>query len=88
MEVVIEQEKLSGVANLGHAPTLHHNRPPCLEVHLIDICRQLYGQQIEVYFHQFIRTERRFHSSQELKDQISKDIAFAKQIASHPTRKP
>jgi riboflavin kinase/FMN adenylyltransferase len=78
VQVVVQGNIFPAVANLGHAPTLHMNRPPCLEVHLIDTICDLYGQEIEVFFHQFIRPEQRFKNSFELKEQIKKDIIFSK----------
>lgn len=63
-----------GVANLGQAPTLHANRPPLLEVHLLDYEGNLYAKEIEVYFLKFLRDEKRFDSIEALKTQIEKDI--------------
>lgn len=78
VKVAFQQTVYPAVANLGYAPTLHQNRPACLEVHLIDTRLNLYDQEIEVYFHHFIRAERRFNNSVELKAQIENDVAFAK----------
>jgi riboflavin kinase / FMN adenylyltransferase len=76
--VKIGQEVIPAVANLGHAPTLHVGRPPCLEVHLIDDFRNLYGQELEVFFKRYLRAEKRFETIEALKAQIQKDIAIAK----------
>ena len=72
--VKIKDETYSAVANLGHAPTLHQDRPTCLEVHLIDTHKELYDQHIEVLFLKYLRPEKRFPSPEALKLQIAEDI--------------
>lgn len=78
VKVKIGDALLPAVANLGHAPTLHQNRPPCLEVHLINDNRNLYGVELEVLFLKYLRPEKRFSNVEELKIQIQKDIDAAK----------
>jgi riboflavin kinase/FMN adenylyltransferase len=73
-----------GVANLGHAPTLHKNRPPCLEVHLLDTETNLYNKEIEVFFLKFLRPERRFPTTCDLKEQIKQDIAITRSLFNRP----
>lgn len=46
-----------GITNLGHAPTLHKKRALALEVHLPDMDENLYGKELEVYFHQYLRPD-------------------------------
>ena len=53
-----------------------------VEVHLLDFCNDLYGQQIRVDFVQRIRGEKKFSNIDELKDQIRKDIHDAQQMLS------
>jgi riboflavin kinase / FMN adenylyltransferase len=77
VDVIYQDEKFLGVANLGYAPTLHPARAPCLEVHLIATERSLYGQTIEVIFKRFIREEKRFESKEALQSQIQHDIQAA-----------
>ncbi len=77
VQTEIENKSYIGVANLGHAPTLHANRPPILEVHLIDYQGELYGLEIEVEFLKFLRPEKRFDSIEALKRQIQNDIDSA-----------
>ncbi len=85
VHVKIGDEILAAVANLGHAPTLHENRKTCLEVHLIDENRNLYGSELEVLFLNFLRPEKKFESFSALQAQIQKDVQFAKEAcyASH-----
>ena len=77
VQVKLHGQLLPAVANLGRAPTIHTSRPPCLEVHLINDNRDLYGQQLEVVFQKFIRPEKRFESLSALQAQIHHDIHTA-----------
>ncbi len=70
---------LKGAANLGVRPTFD---PPkeLLEPHFFDFAEDLYGQEIEVAFHKFLRGEEKFSSLETLKDQIARDCALAKEV--------
>ncbi len=77
VRVALEGKPYYGVANLGNAPTLHANRPPILEVHLIDFEGELYQRTLEVVFLKFLRPEKKFASIEELKAQIAHDVQLA-----------
>jgi riboflavin kinase/FMN adenylyltransferase len=69
----------SGVLNLGRRPTFEdrsHRR--ILEVHILDFSDDIYGQDIEVIFHEKLRDEKKFSSVDELKKQIAADVAAAR----------
>jgi riboflavin kinase/FMN adenylyltransferase len=70
---------LNGAANLGIRPTFD---PPkeLLEPHFFDFAEDLYGQNIEIEFHAFIRGEAKFDSLDALTQQMAKDCALAKSI--------
>ena len=70
---------LNGAANLGIRPTFD---PPkeLLEPHFFDFAEDLYGQNIEIEFHAFIRGEAKFDSLDALIQQMAKDCALAKSI--------
>lgn len=78
VSALLKGKHYQGVANLGRAPTLHADRPPILEVHLLDYDGELYGEELEVVFLKFLREERRFDSIEDLKAQIHKDIGSAR----------
>lgn len=74
VEALFEGEYFPAIANLGKAPTLHQDRPPLLEVHLIGREQHLYGKELEVVFRRFLRPERKFENVQDLKEQIRCDL--------------
>ena len=43
------------------------------ETHLLDFSGDLYGKEVRVEFHRFLRAETKFSSLEELKLQIGKD---------------
>jgi len=67
------------VANLGERPTIG-GRKLLLEVHLLDASESLYGKQLSIDFHHFIRGEVRFDSLDELKAQIARDADAARTL--------
>jgi len=81
VRVLVEQEKLGGVVNIGVRPTFKdkpHGR--VLEVHILDFDREIYGQDVEVVFLQKLRDERKFDSVNALKAQIAADVQSARKL--------
>ncbi len=72
---------LSGVANLGHRPTVDsESTTRHFEVHLFDFTGDLYGDTMEVRFVQRLREEQRFENLEQLKSQITRDAAHARSV--------
>lgn len=69
---------LPGVANIGVRPTVLGCQQLLLEVHLLDFDHDLYGQRMEVRFHQKLRNERKFSDLRELRAQIERDAEAAR----------
>jgi riboflavin kinase/FMN adenylyltransferase len=71
--------EVAGVANVGVRPTFE---PPVelLEAYLFDWSGDLYGQEIEVALHHFLRSERRFDSMDALAAQMRSDEAEARRL--------
>lgn len=65
----------NSITNVGIKPTITGERSPLAETHVLDFSGDLYGKNIEVEFCKFIRPEMKFPSVDELKKQISEDIA-------------
>jgi riboflavin kinase/FMN adenylyltransferase len=80
----LEQEPLSGVANVGTRPTVGGSESR-LEVHLLDFDADIYGRYVHVDFLRKLRPERRFESLEELVAQIRNDAEQAR--AFHAARR-
>lgn len=70
---------VKGVANLGQRPTVGGTESR-LEVHLFDFSGDLYGQELAVALHAFIREEQKFESFDALKAQIARDAHEARAL--------
>jgi riboflavin kinase / FMN adenylyltransferase len=73
-----DDREYDGVANLGHRPMFEPDE--LLEVHLFDFSGDLYGQQIEVALHHYLRPEAKFATHDELIEQIGRDAEEAKRL--------
>jgi len=69
-------DRFNGVANVGIRPTVD-GQDKRLEVHLFDFDQEIYGQMLQVQFHEKIRDEQKFESVELLKKQIAKDAERA-----------
>jgi len=69
-----------GVANLGFRPTVAAGKPVrLLELHLFDLDREIYGEEMEVRFVRYLRPERKFPDVDALRDQIAADVRQARE---------
>ena len=71
-----------GVLNHGVRPTYGQGgrAAPTLELHVMDLNRDLYGTDIEVLFVERLRDERRFGSETALRRQIAADVLRARSL--------
>lgn len=63
------------ISNVGYKPTVASERVLGVESYLYDFNGMIYGEEIEVYLCEFLRTERRFESVEALREQLERDIA-------------
>jgi riboflavin kinase/FMN adenylyltransferase len=75
--VRIGEERYGACTNVGVAPTFQR-RESKVEAYLLDYEGDLYGEVIDVSFEERLRPEKRFSSVDELKEQISRDVAEAR----------
>ncbi len=71
--------QLPGVMNIGKRPTVDGVNTT-VEVHLLDWDGNLYGQQLIVYLHHFVRSEQKFPSLAALTAQIQADCDTAREF--------
>ncbi len=75
---MIDGLRITGVANLGLRPTIDEaHKVVRLETHFFDWSGDLYGQQLSIELHHFIRPEQRFSGLAELKAAIARDSEAA-----------
>jgi riboflavin kinase/FMN adenylyltransferase len=69
-----------GAANIGRRPTVNAGPESRLEVNLFDFAGDLYGSELSVALHAFLRPEQRFSGLDELRARIAADCAEARRI--------
>ena len=80
-EARIDGELHRGVINLGTRPTVSSGKSErVLEIHLFDFNRDIYGQDVEVRFLKFLRSEKKFENLDALVQQIRQDAEQARQL--------
>ncbi len=81
VEAITGGRAYPAVLNIGHRPTLKSPAPQLrVEAHLIQTQLDLYSTRLELVFKARLRSEMPFHSLDELKAQIARDIASAQAI--------
>lgn len=76
-------QELKGAANIGIRPQFTPAKE-LLEPYFFDFDGDLYGQEIEVAFHHFIRPEAKFDSLDSLMEQMERDCGQARKLLSGP----
>lgn len=77
-KVHIEGETHMGVTNIGVKPTVGDENEKGAETFIFDFDKDVYGKNITIELHKFIRPEKRFDSIGDLKEQMEKDIEFVR----------
>jgi riboflavin kinase/FMN adenylyltransferase len=70
----------SGVANIGRRPTVNEGPESRLEVNIFEFNDDIYGAELSVALHAYIREERRFSGLDALKAQIATDADEARRL--------
>jgi riboflavin kinase/FMN adenylyltransferase len=74
-------KEYGGVVNIGIRPTLEQTKGErILEIHLFDFDQDIYGDEVEVSFLEYLRPEKKFDSLTQLKEQIGRDAGVAQDI--------
>lgn len=80
VQVSLPGKEYFGVCNVGSRPTVDHDDRILAETHLFDFSGDLYGEEVKVSFHSFLRPEVKFSGIEELKKQIAKDCEKAREF--------
>jgi riboflavin kinase/FMN adenylyltransferase len=68
-----EGKQYNGMASIGYNPTVTNEKKLHIEANLFDFEEQIYGDQLEIAFVAWLRSEEKFASLDALKEQIAKD---------------
>lgn len=71
-KVRIQGKEYKSVTNIGKKPTVGEYAAG-VETYIMDFRENIYGENIQVFFYEFIRPEKKFNSMEELQRQLEKD---------------
>jgi riboflavin kinase / FMN adenylyltransferase len=75
------ENEYGGVVNIGVRPTIEKETGErILELHLFDFNQQIYGEDVEVAFLEYLRPEHKFSGVHELQAQIQRDTETARRV--------
>ncbi|WP_142826543.1 riboflavin biosynthesis protein RibF [Planococcus soli] len=75
VRIQVQGQSYNGVCNIGYKPTFNNPdvKKQVIEVHILDFDKSIYGEMVEVEWHERIRDEQKFSGIDELKAQIQRD---------------
>lgn len=71
--ITIDRIQYYGMCNIGNNPTFNFTLIPRVEVNVFGLDEDIYGNEVEVFFHEKIREERAFASREALVEQLKED---------------
>lgn len=74
--VKIGNEIYRGLTNVGTCPTFEE-RKMHTETYILDYNNEIYGEEVKIFFLEFIREEQKFESPEHLKNEINNNIEWA-----------
>ena len=82
VKIRVQGQLYNGVCNIGYKPTFNNPdvKKQVIEVHILDFDKSIYGEMVEVEWHERIRDEQKFSGIDELKAQIQRDKETAEQF--------
>jgi riboflavin kinase/FMN adenylyltransferase len=69
-----EWKEYEGICNIGIKPTASGAGKRLAEVHVFDFHEEVYGKRVKIKPLTFLRPEKKFKSTKELKEQIEQDV--------------
>ncbi|RIW36450.1 bifunctional riboflavin kinase/FAD synthetase [Bacillus salacetis] len=75
VRIYVQNKWHNGVANLGYKPTFNNpdDKALSIEVHIFNYDSSIYGEEVKVEWHKYIRSEQKFNGIEQLIAQIEKD---------------
>jgi riboflavin kinase/FMN adenylyltransferase len=72
--------RFPSVSNIGRRPTLYEDYATTIETYVLDFSADVYGEKVRLFFLERLREERKFPSMMDLKAQIQRDVAAAREF--------
>lgn len=79
-DVYLDGKRYHSVANIGVKPTVNSDHKVSIEAFLFDYSGDAYGKEVRIELLEFKRPEQKFASIEEMKQQVDRDILYAKKF--------
>jgi riboflavin kinase/FMN adenylyltransferase len=79
VQVKYKERLLGGMLNIGMRPTIE-GLGRTIEVNIFNFDKEIYGEELEILFLEFIRLEKKFNGIEALKEQLNSDKITAHKI--------
>lgn len=66
-----------GITSVGDNPTVSDDNPVTVETYILDFDREIYGEEVKLYFLEWMREMVKYDSMEELKEQLRQDNNYA-----------
>lgn len=76
----VDGKTYQSVTNIGLRPTVDEEKEVTVEAHILDFDGDIYGKEVALEVHQFLRPIQKFDSLEAVFVQVKKDIEFTKKI--------
>lgn len=80
--IEIEGIQYKSATSIGLNPTVERIDSPKIETYILDFREDIYGREVTLKFHHYIRSEEKYESIEELKSAIEKDVMKIRDILS------
>ena len=76
--IKVGEDVYLAVTNIGTRPTVDCENRVTVEAHILDFAEDIYGQNVELEVHKFLRPIQKFEKLEEVHRQVKKDIEKAR----------
>lgn len=83
VDVIHERQRFGGMLSIGIRPTINDAAVRSIEVYIFDFEKEIYDEQIELWFVQYMRPELKFNGLEALIDALKQDEVDAREILHH-----
>jgi riboflavin kinase/FMN adenylyltransferase len=78
--IIIDNIRYKSATSIGLNPTVENIKTPKIETYIFDFNEDIYGTEVSLLFHHYIRDEEKYDSLEELKVAIANDVKTIEQL--------
>lgn len=82
-QVKVDDRWYQAIGNVGVKPTVSNQKKTLIESYLFDYADTAYGKNVQIRLHAFRRPEQKFQDIPHMKEQVDRDLAYARDFFRH-----